>query len=342
MFAVILFLSCEDKKDNGDQDDLLPYTQIHESNNDFVKNVDLDYPYLYVAGGEDGLWRIDLSDPEFPQEELPLLDSTKGITAIDDIDAEGDDIIAAAGYASMWASDDGGLTWSESYDSALYGWPVRIVSRSPHDPNIIMTRLRKSSHIVSEDNGKTWTDYYNGISHSQLHEIYWNPLVEGEAWIWGMGDLYYSDLYVVTNNGQEKKENISLRNVVEGYQELSTIEDISFDYTDGQIVYIIASYHEGKRFQLRSEDGGYTWTILPFDTLESIIEIEQNRNDPSIYYIASWNSVFISTDSFKSTNKLTQVEFKIENDWIEELIQDTINNRLIIRTFGAIYILQLE
>jgi len=80
-------------------------------------------------------------------------------------------VMYAAAYLSergrLFATRDGGRSWTEVYSDAAAGNPVRAVAINPANPNEVIIGTGKGSVILSTDAGSTWRlveDYSNRIN----------------------------------------------------------------------------------------------------------------------------------------------------------------------------------
>lgn len=311
-------------------------------------NIDLDYPYLYIACDKEGLLRVDISRSDFPVENVPVLDPDRSIESVWDVDAEGNDIIVAAQWAGIWWSSDSGNTWQESDNEVYGGAPAGIVSRSPHNPGYILSQFWNLGLTVSEDNGKTWIAYQYGINIETDCKIRWNPLVEGEAWIRGnpTSGIGNVETFRVSDYGNTFDFSAFISDI---YPELNNygVVELSYDYTNGDIIYAIFGPHylsSGVNIYTRSFDGGNNWEEITIGGFTDVDWMGQSIADPgTFYFIRGGDSLYVSNDSLEAVNFLTDISSETGRyQTIWEVKQDLINNRLIVCLNMRVYFIQLD
>lgn len=324
-----------------DKDSVSPSRETHVKKiftGEFLQ-MDMDYPYLYVAAFTDGLWRIDISNNEFPLKYLPVPDSANDIYEVDDVAASGDDIIVTT-YRRIWHSVDGGETWINSEDGIEEFYHALSVARFPDIPERIITDMGLSTKVYwSNNNGIMWHPFDTGI-RTDISWIKCNPYKNGETWIYGSaGEIGFGTpyLYCVEDYGKKLKLEVDMADqfeCIEGYQHVTSID---FDQDDSNIVYLSVS--SSIKSTYKSIDGGYIWRELTSDTLYVYRFAKDSRYTGRFYVVSSCNNIYLSLDTLHTFQWIAGLPE--EEEATMDIEYDIEKENLFIAVENGVYVLAL-
>ncbi|MCC6489908.1 MAG: PQQ-binding-like beta-propeller repeat protein, partial [Candidatus Hydrogenedentes bacterium] len=115
-------------------------------------------PELYIGGGLNHFYRIDLAKPEIVLEENVYLHVNSAISAAD-LDGDGkDEVVFGNKGGALYCYSDGGFKWTaELKDSNLYAAPVFANVDDDAELEILAHSLTKTLHVIQLDGTATST-----------------------------------------------------------------------------------------------------------------------------------------------------------------------------------------
>lgn len=307
-----------------------------------VSEMDMDYPYLYVAAYTDGLWRIDISNDDYQLKYLPLLDSTKNITIADYVDAYGNKIIVTT-MNGIWRSIDGGNNWVKAENGIEKINQVAGIGRFPQNPIRIITFGNDSTIFYSDNEAESWQLFYPEIRGNAIL-IKCNTYIEGEAWMvsiplsgWG----YMTCLSCINDYGKELKHIVDIDNLLGAESDDFTIaSEIDFDQDN---IFILI-HNASNSFVYKSSDGGYNWLRI-YDSISDSIQISSFVKDPRfqhIFYLTDIeNNIYLSKDTFQTFQCIGKFPTKEKEEFIYRLVYEIEKNRLFAMTGYGLYVISL-
>ncbi|MBN2780507.1 MAG: hypothetical protein JXR21_00920 [Candidatus Marinimicrobia bacterium] len=301
--------------------------------------MDLDYPYLYIAGWEDGLWKLDISNDNFTKTYIPVLDSIESISRIVDITAEGEDIIINT-FPGLWRSEDRGANWINMGNHLL-----ESIDRFPgQSGKLIFDKYGGTAIYYSDNYGTTWDSVETGVL-TAASMIEMNPYREGEAWIFGymagtgMGIPY---VFCVDSCGQHLKTVVDMVNELFSEDATNHVNSIAFDPDNPDNIFLCITNDRKSIF--KSSNGGFNWQELLTDTLQ----INYMCNDAVIsdkYYALCYDyelhkgELYCITDNFQTFQFLGELTFT--NTSPLDIIHEPVQNLLLIGDCRGVTIVKL-
>ena len=327
-------------------------TSSHENNNleeiynGKINDINIDYPYLYIAGYTDGLWRVDISNENYNLTYLPVLDSSNMVTEVDYITAYEKNIIVTT-YTNICKSNDGGKNWEIAEDGLGTLSYIGPITRSEQFPQKIIAFGLDSNVFYSDNNADSWTaspSFPSGFKHW----VKINPYLEGDLWILAepSGTITSgNNSFLVNSNeyGKSIKEIIDVKNLLmDDYNDWASVYEIDFDYfnkyllVNGSCSYIFQSSHQEsnwKEIYNSKTDSVFITTIFKHQELEDV------------FYFSVRNKVYITDDVFKSFQLIGEIplveNLPNEEQMINRLLIDYNNNNLFIMTLGKIFVISI-
>jgi photosystem II stability/assembly factor-like uncharacterized protein len=118
------------------------------------------------------------------------------------------DIVYAGSDASVYRSEDGGLTWKKKSGGIAgwgppgvrAGWPIDMQC-DPEDPNRVFANNYSGGNFLSEDGGSTWVNASTGYSGAQIINLAVDPYNPARVFVGGRSGGWYSNDGGLTWNG---------------------------------------------------------------------------------------------------------------------------------------------
>jgi len=287
-----------------------------------IRTIERDGPYLYVAGGRDGLFRLNLYSPSAEWEHLGLADTT-GIRqgAVTDIDTKGSTLLVSKVTAfpdpSLLRSADGGRTWEASdqglRDRTCSGTVDYLfaVERSPHDASRVLAT--RGVVFGSVDGARTWsysgTDGYLPLDLCEGGlggALFWHPHRPEEVWEVSMGNNFGVGIRRSTDGGFTWTP-IRLGQLFGA--------DIAFGTAASGVVYVSAN--GSIRAFLNGEEA---WSSA--DAQESVGSIATPPDQPDVLYALGAEHLLRSTDGGRNLELLMHLPVLTEPDRWRRLLYD--------------------
>ncbi|MEA3391428.1 MAG: hypothetical protein U9Q91_00455 [Candidatus Marinimicrobia bacterium] len=301
-----------------------------------ANEIDLDYPYLYVAAWRDGLWRIYISDDNFDTTNIQVMDPSESFSEVYDVTAEGDDIIVST-LTRIWRSEDGGNSWVNIGNNAF----LMGIDRFPNQPEkIFYDKYYYPVVYYSEDNGNTWDSTQTDIQTADSF-IRINPFKEGEAWIYGIrggtgfGTPY---LFCVDSCGKYFKLEVDMQNDLHCEDGLNHVNSIAFDPDEPDNIFLCVTV-PGKTI-FKSTDGGYNWQETLTDSLLIIKMCNDAIISDKFYALCTDSKLYCVTDNFQIFQLLGEVTY--ESGGPIDMIHDPVRNLLLISETIGVKVVKLN
>lgn len=280
------------------------------------------------------------------------------------------DIVYTTDFGRTVKSINGGKTWEQVYTNRKEngGWYSRglevttgyQVVFDPFDVNHVFISTTDIGLTKSTDGGESWMSatHNNGIPRGWQNSTYWltfDPEVKGRAWaamsgshdlprpkMWRRGGTAgYKGGIVVTNDGGETWETLSLNDIGEGAATHVLIDPTSskesrtlFASVFGKGVY--KSLDGGKSWEKKNNgiEGGepFAWRIVRKETDGTLFLIVSRRSDDGSIGNDGDGALYRSEDNAESWTKM---ELPTETNGPTSLIVDSENpNRLLLSAWG--------
>lgn len=296
--------------------------------------MDLDYPYLYVAAWTGGLWKVDISNNNFTTTYIPVMDSIENINQIDDVTVNSNDIIIST-HTGIWRSIDGGNSWIDIGQN-INPLSLQDIDRFPNQPEKIIFDMSYHSIVYhSENYGENWDSTQTNIqSDNSYIEI--NPYKNNEAWIHGIragvgfGVPY---LYCIDSCGKHIKLEIDMLNDLHCEDGLNHVNSIAFDPSEPDKLFLCVT--NGRRSIYNSSNGGFSWQETSTDTMQIFIMCNDGFSSDKFYAYCTDNNLYCVTDNFQTFEFLGELSHESGGVPIS-ILHEPLRNLLIIgETYGV-------
>lgn len=299
--------------------------------------MDLDYPYLYVAAWTDGLWKINISNDNFTATYIHVVDSFESFSEVYDVTAEGDDIIVST-LTRIWKSEDGGGNWSNIGNNTL----LMGIDRFPGQPGTIFyDKYYDPVVYYSEDNGNTWDSTQTDIQTADSF-IKINPFKDGEAWIYGIrGGTGFGTPYLfsVDSCGKHFKLEVDMQNDLQCEDGLNHVNSIAFDPDNPDNIFLCVT--NGRKSIYKSTNSGYNWQEISTDTLQIYIMCNDAIISDKFYVFCTDENLYSVTDNFQTFELLGEIPYGSGEGPIG-IIHDPVRNLLLIGETTGIRVVKLN
>jgi photosystem II stability/assembly factor-like uncharacterized protein len=239
-----------------------------------LNDLELAYPYLYLAAGDKGISRrrVDQVEGEWEYMGLAhaeLADTSWGSRAhayVSDLLAlETGALLAgltsyAEWFPGLYRSCDGGLNWDPS-DTGIadtlcpFESNVSSLDGSPTHGELCFAGTEGAIYR-SEDAGVTWTRLRGFICAGLgVHELQVHPRAPQIIWAVGEGNIFV-DYIVASSDGGQTWRSIDLGDAAPG---MLHVRRLCLDPSDEDVVYVW-TWDD----LIKSEDGGDTWAKASF------------------------------------------------------------------------------
>ena len=277
-----------------------------------VWDMEIEFPYIYVALNKEGLWRKNYII-ENDWEYLGFTDTTgkAGATSVSIYDK---DIIVTSRNEHFWHSLDSGETWVNTYLSNRQQENDKLnvikVQRSYDKPNILIAIEGSTSFYKSIDGGVTWDHIYrDDLMSFWYRNIIWHPIKPEEVWSFGGGPMEYGKLICWNEYGA------SLKTYVDFNSSLVRVFDMAFDSADENTIYFL-----GDHSVYKSIDGGLNWQSVDLNNFyfktRSILGDPRAPN--SFFSVTLDNGIYYTKDGFKHNERIQLINGKIRHVLIKD------------------------